>query len=76
MKPQVETLEHRRLLSAGSLDRFFGNAGVVSTSIVDQDDGIWMDSVTLSDGRLLTAGLFESKGSGPVETPGAICVRE
>jgi uncharacterized delta-60 repeat protein len=53
--PQVESLEGRRLLSAGDLDPSFGYGGVVTTHLGDGVDTVRSVAVQ-ADGKIVAAG--------------------
>jgi uncharacterized delta-60 repeat protein len=57
--PRVEPMERRWLLSAGMLDPFFGNRGVVTTNVPGGQCHIY-DLTSIPDGRILAVGEYES----------------
>src|SRR6266566_8474684 len=69
--PLVETLEIRRLLSAGQLDASFGNGGVVvtdgglsaPTSVVVQSDGKILVTASRDGGGGATRARYNPDGS-------------
>jgi uncharacterized delta-60 repeat protein len=62
VRPRVEALEDRRLLSAGALDPTFGHgAGYVTTALSSADDG-GNSALAQPDGKIIVAGLANSGG--------------
>jgi hypothetical protein len=52
----LESLEGRRLLSAGSLDTSFGNGGIVTTSFNGSTNDLVDSAIHLQSGKSLVAG--------------------